>query len=68
MRPMAVTHQTDTEQRRVPLSFNKYTGTRIKVTAPDGKPPIGAFPRGYYMLFILNNLGVPSEARFILFS
>jgi hypothetical protein len=68
MRPMAVTHQTDTEQRRVPLFFSRPTYTKIKVTAPDGKPPIGALPRGYYMIFILNNLGVPSEARFILFS
>jgi hypothetical protein len=68
MRPMAVTHQTDTEQRRVPLTFNRSNDSVLSVTAPDGKPPIGALPRGYYMLFILNNVGVPSVARFILLS
>jgi hypothetical protein len=66
MRPMAVTHQTDTEQRHIPLTFNQSADTLLSITAPDGKPPIGALPRGYFMLFILNNVGVPSVARFVL--
>ena len=73
VRPMAVTHQTDTEQKVIQLSFTPGT-TTLSVTAPDGRVyPYGAggghthaiAGRGYYMLFILNTAGVPSEAKFI---
>jgi hypothetical protein len=66
VRPMAVTHQTDTEQRVIPLLFDRPRGNTLLATAPDGKPPIGVVPRGYYMLFIIDDKGVPSEGRFIL--
>jgi hypothetical protein len=66
VRPMAVTHQTDTEQRVIPLLFDRPTDNTLLVTAPNGKLPIGVVPKGYYMLFILNDKGVPSVARFIL--
>ena len=65
VRPMAVTHQTDTEQRVIQLSFTKSGTNTLSVTAPNGHHPHGTAPRGYYMLFILNNDGVPSEAKFI---
>ena len=74
VRPMAVTHQTDTEQRVLELSFTVSGATTLSVTAPDGRVhPYGMggghthaiAPRGYYMLFILNNSGVPSVAKFI---
>jgi len=68
VRPMAVTHQTDTEQRRVPLTFKRSTSSVLSVTAPDGKPPTGLLPNGYYMLFLLNNAGIPSVAQFVLLS
>jgi len=73
VRPMAVTHSTDTEQRVIQLSFTP-GATTLSVTAPDGRVyPYGAggghthaiAGRGYYMLFILNNAGVPSIAKFI---
>lgn len=74
VRPMAVTHQTDAEQRVLSLSWSLTNPTTLSVTAPDGRvfPYAGGgghthvtAPRGYYMLFILNNDGVPSEAKFI---
>jgi hypothetical protein len=64
VRPMAVTHQTDSEQRVLQMSFTR-SGTTLTVTAPDHHHPHGHAPRGYYMLFILNGAGVPSEGRFI---
>jgi hypothetical protein len=63
VRPMAVTHQTDTEQRVIELAFTR-KGYTIKAKAPNPHVPHHS-PRGYYMLFILNGKGVPSEGRFI---
>lgn len=63
VRPMAVTHQTDTEQRVIQMDFT-VSATTLQVIAPDHEHPHLA-PRGYYMLFILNNNGVPSVGRFI---
>jgi Galactose oxidase-like, Early set domain len=67
--PMAVTHQTDSGQRRVEAEFH-HVGTTLKVTAPDQHMGAGAHthataPRGYYMVFILDSAGVPSEGKFI---
>jgi hypothetical protein len=74
VRPMAVTHQTDSEQRVLSLSWSLTSPTTLSVTAPDGRIfPYGGggghthvtAPRGYYMLFIINGSGVPSEAKFV---
>jgi FtsP/CotA-like multicopper oxidase with cupredoxin domain len=74
VRPMAVTHQTDAEQRVLALSWSLTSPTTLTVTAPDGRifPYAGGgghthvtAPRGYYMLFIINSSGVPSEAKFV---
>jgi hypothetical protein len=74
VRPMAVTHQTDAEQRVLALSFEQTGPTTLSVHAPDGRifPYSGGgghthviAPRGFYMLFIINNSGVPSHARFV---
>ena len=74
VKPMAVTHQTDTEQRVIRLSHTVTGPNTLSVTAPDGRVyPYGAggghthaiAGRGYYMLFLLNTAGVPSRARFI---
>ena len=62
MRPMAVTHHTDTEQRRVALSFSR-DGRSLKVSAPPGNRRNIA-PPGFYMIFLLRE-GVPSEAKFV---
>jgi hypothetical protein len=64
VRPMAVTHQTDSEQRVIPLDFTR-SGNTLTVTVPDPEHPHGMAPRGYYMLFIINDKGVPSEGKFI---
>ena len=65
VRPMAVTHQTDSEQRVVPLEFHRSSHDKLTAKMPKKKLPHGLAPCGYYMLFILNAAGVPSEARFI---
>lgn len=65
IRPMAVTHQTDSEQRVLQLSFFQSGATELKGTAPNGIHPHAIAPRGYYMLFILNSNGVPSEGKFV---
>ncbi len=65
MRPGAVTHAFDMEQRLVGLSFSAVPGSsELNVTAPaDGN----LAPPGYYLLFILDEAGVPSVARFLRF-
>jgi hypothetical protein len=65
VRPMAVTHQTDTEQRVIQCTFMKTGAYILCATAPDGSQPHAMAPRGYYMVFILTSAGVPSEGRFI---
>jgi uncharacterized protein YjdB len=56
-----VTHAFGNDQREVGLSFTAGSGT-LTVTAP---PNGNIAPPGYYMLFILNNAGVPSVAAFV---
>src|SRR5207245_9856372 len=56
-----VTHAFGMDQREVELSFTAGTGA-LTVTAP---PNGNIAPPGYYMLFILNNSGVPSVATFV---
>jgi hypothetical protein len=67
VRPMAVTHQTDTEQRVVEMPFlhDHTRPDRLVLTAPLGGYPRSLAPQGYYMLFILNRNGVPSVAHWI---
>jgi hypothetical protein len=65
VRPTAVTHQTDTEQRVIPCTFARTGSDTISARAPDGIHPHALAPRGYYMLFVLNGDGVPSEGAFI---
>ncbi len=63
VRMSSITHTVNNDQRRVPLTFsansaaNSYT---IKMPSNSGI----ATP-GYYMLFALNNLSVPSIAKII---
>lgn len=67
VRPMAVTHQTDTEQRviEMPMLHDHARPDRLVVTAPHGGHPHSLAPQGYYMLFILDNDGVPSVGSWI---
>ncbi len=65
VRPMAVTHQTDSEQRVISLAFEPSGKGKLKVTAPGGMHPQGIAPCGYYMLFVIDQKGVPSVGEFI---
>ena len=67
VRPMAVTHQTDTEQRvlEMPYVHDHVNPTRLSLTAPHGGHPHSLAPQGHYMMFAISNQGVPSIARWI---
>jgi len=62
VRPGSTTHAFDMEQRLIGLSFSVSTPGTLTATAP----PNGFIaPPGYYMLFILDQAGVPSVAKFV---
>jgi len=65
VKPMAITHHTDSEQRVIPLSFSVLSSNQIQATMPNGSHPHYHAIRAQYMLFILTNNKVPSEAKFI---
>lgn len=67
VRPMAVTHQTDSEQKviEMPNYHDHADPDKIVCTAPDGGHPHSYAQKGHYMMFALNANGVPSEARWI---
>ena len=56
-----VTHAFGMDQREVGLSFTAGSGVLTATAPPNGN----IAPPGYYMLFILNNSGVPSVAAFV---
>ncbi|MFB7940114.1 galactose oxidase-like domain-containing protein [Streptomyces sp. NPDC056049] len=63
MRPSAVTHTTDVEQRSVALELTKgQDGLTVTVDAPDDATLV---PPGWYMLFVTDADGIPSEATWI---
>src|SRR6185369_17457203 len=57
----ADTHQLDMNQHFVPLNFTA-TGSGLNIQAP-ASPPLA--PPGYYLLFVLNDKGVPSVASMV---
>ncbi len=57
----AVTHSINMEQRIVELTFQQGVDT-LNVQAP---PNANLAPPGYYMLFLLDSQGVPSESTFV---
>lgn len=65
VRPMAVTHQTDTEQKVIEMSYTHHHSNRLTVSAPNGGHPHSFAQEGYYMLFAINNKGIPSHAKWI---
>jgi hypothetical protein len=67
VRPMAVTHQTDTEQRVIEMPFlhDHAQPDRLQAVAPHGGHPHSLAPQGHYLLFALNSTGIPSEGRWI---
>ena len=67
MRPMAITHQTDGEQRvlEMPITHDPAHPTQVSLIAPHGGHPHAFAPKGYYLLFAVNGAGVPSTGQFI---
>ncbi|GAA1177497.1 kelch motif-containing protein [Streptomyces hebeiensis] len=61
MRPSAVTHVTDVEQRSIALDMKK-TAEGIEVTVPENSALV---PSGWYMLFVTDDKGTPSEAVWV---
>ena len=63
MAPGATTHAFDMHQRQVELQvLNRVGGQGVDVVAP---PSASVAPPGYYMLFLLNDAGVPSVASWV---
>ena len=58
---MASTHVTDVGQRSIALDMTK-TDTGVSVTMPEDRT---IAPAGRYMLFLVDDRGVPSQARWI---
>ncbi|MGI5355402.1 galactose oxidase-like domain-containing protein [Streptomyces sp. CA-252508] len=61
MRPSAVTHVTDVDQRSIALEMKK-TADGIQVTVPKNRALV---PSGWYMLFVTDDKGTPSEAVWV---
>ena len=61
MKDGAVTHAFNMDQRLVGLNFTAGSGALTVTGPPNGN----IAPPGYYMLFLINNAGVPSIAKFV---
>ncbi|WP_093798985.1 kelch motif-containing protein [Streptomyces sp. Wb2n-11] len=61
MRPSAVTHTTDVEQRSIELGLERGRG-EVTVEVPDDRTLV---PPGWYMLFVTDGEGTPSEAKWL---
>ncbi|MEE9425952.1 MAG: galactose oxidase-like domain-containing protein [Methylococcales bacterium] len=61
VRTGSVTHSQNMEQRYIPLSFIPRNGA-LEVTTPDSA---NIAPPGHYMLFIIDNAGVPSVSKML---
>jgi hypothetical protein len=59
--PGAVTHGNDMHQRAIKLA-TQGNGSNLKATVPSSGAIV---PPGYYMLFVVDNNGVPSVAKFV---
>jgi hypothetical protein len=63
MAPSTTTHGDDSNQREVALQVSStVAGAGINVVSP---PSANVAPPGYYMLFLLNQQGVPSVAKWV---
>lgn len=65
IRPGAVTHSFDQDQRMLELEYTVLDSDTIRVKAPQNG---NVAPPGYYMLFVATgtNGALPSEGKFIL--
>ncbi|MFI5644139.1 galactose oxidase-like domain-containing protein [Kitasatospora sp. NPDC051705] len=60
--PTTSTHSVNTSQRHLDLRITSRAGNRLQLQAP---PDAKAAPPGWYMLFLLNDQGVPSVAKWV---
>ena len=58
----SVTHSIDMEQRFIPLGFNIAGNGELRVTAPHNTK---IAPPGYYLLFVVDRNGVPTNGSMI---
>ncbi|MEV5311647.1 kelch motif-containing protein [Streptomyces sp. NPDC052610] len=61
IRPSASTHVTDVDQRSIALDFET-SGNKVTVTVPENRNLVQA---GWYMLFVDDDQGTPSEAQWV---
>ncbi|HZF92873.1 kelch motif-containing protein [Streptomyces sp.] len=61
IRPSASTHVTDVDQRSIALDFTT-SGDKVTVTVPKNRNLVQA---GWYMLFVDDDQGTPSEAQWV---
>jgi hypothetical protein len=62
IKPGAYTHVTDTEVRSVALDVVGQQGGTLRVTVPRNR---NLLVPGWYMLFVTNSNGLPSEAKWV---
>ncbi|MFI5935590.1 galactose oxidase-like domain-containing protein [Actinoplanes sp. NPDC051494] len=62
VRPSAVTHVLDVDQRSVALDITPKGGETLGLTVPKTR---GLVPSGWYMLFLMDDKGIPSVARWV---
>lgn len=62
VRLSSTTHTVNNDQRRIPLQFRAAGGNTYGLDIPDNP---GIVLPGYYMLFALNDSGVPSVAKIV---
>jgi len=63
LRPCVTTHSFDGSQRLIDLPITSQIGGIVKIGVPLNR---NLAPPGWYMLFIVNNQGIPSEAQWVL--
>jgi hypothetical protein len=61
IRPSASTHVTDVDQRSIALDFT-VSGDKVTVTVPKNRNLVQS---GWYMLFVDDDQGTPSEAQWV---
>ncbi|MFI1714520.1 galactose oxidase-like domain-containing protein [Streptomyces litmocidini] len=62
MAPITSTHSVDTSQRRLELPITSRAGNKLVLRTPASAEEA---PPGYYLLFLLDDRGVPSTAQWV---
>jgi hypothetical protein len=62
MRPEVLTHVTNTDQRLLELEFRAVNEQTLEIQGPLAPAHM---PRGYCLLFVLNNDGIPAVGKFV---